>query len=193
MILKPQKRGQIMPLPVALISTMDKAGTANIAPWSCIMPILRPYDEIILASWLKRDTLSNIREMKEFVVNIPPSDMIEEVMISARNYPPEVDEFVETGLKPRPSTKVKTPGIEGCLAWAECILTEEILRENYSLIIGKVVHLEADDNFFNEAGEMDFERAEPLSIMSSEQGKQFTRPIVSTRKASHSEMFIKKL
>ncbi|ODA42094.1 hypothetical protein DSBG_1148 [Desulfosporosinus sp. BG] len=60
------------------------------------------------------------------------------------------------------------------------------------MIIGKVVHLEADDNFFNEAGEMDFERAQPLFIMIGEQGIQFTRPIISTRKAAHSEMFIKK-
>ena len=192
MILKPQKREHIMPLPVVLISTMDKNGIPNIAPWSNITPLLRPFDEIILASAIKRDTLSNIREMHEFVVNIPPSSMIEEVMISARNYPPEVDEFVETGLKPRPSTKIQTPGIEGCLAWAECTLTEEILRENYSLIIGKVVHLEANDNFFNEAGEMDFERAQPLSIMLGEQGMQFTRPIVCGRKAAYSEMFMKK-
>jgi len=62
-----------------------------------ITPLLRPFEEIILVSAIKRDTLSNIREMHEFVVNIPPSGMIEEVMISARNYPLEVNEFVETG------------------------------------------------------------------------------------------------
>lgn len=192
MILKPQKRGQIMPLPVVMISTMNKIGIANIAPWSNIMPILRPLDEIILASWIKRDTLSNIRETGEFVVNIPPAGMMEEVMITARNYPPEVDEFLKAGLKPRPSVKLRTPGIVGCLAWAECLLTEEILREKYSLIIGKVVHLEGDDNYFNPAGEMDFERAQPLSIMIGEQGMQFTRPVASARKAAHGEMFLKK-
>lgn len=189
MILKPQKRGQIMPLPVVMISTMNKAGITNIAPWSNIMPILRPLDEIILASWIKRDTLLNIRETGEFVVNIPPAGMMEEVMITARNYPPEVDEFLKAGLKPRPSVKLRTPGIVGCLAWAECLLTEEILREKYSLIIGKVVHLEGDDNYFNPAGEMDFERAQPLSIMIGEQGMQFTRPVASARKAAHGEMF----
>jgi flavin reductase (DIM6/NTAB) family NADH-FMN oxidoreductase RutF len=41
-------------------------------------------------------------------------------------------------------------------------LTEEISREKYSLVIGTVVHLEVDDGFFNEAGEMDYERAMPL-------------------------------
>ncbi|HPJ30159.1 MAG TPA: hypothetical protein PLZ42_02070 [Methanothrix sp.] len=36
------------------------------------MPILRPADEISMASWTKRDTLDNIRETGEFVVNVPP-------------------------------------------------------------------------------------------------------------------------
>ena len=191
MILKPQKREQIIPMPVVLISTMDKNGIPNIAPWSNITPILRPFDEIVLASWIKRDTLANIREMHEFIVNIPSSKMIEEVMVCSRNYPPDVDEFIEAGLTPRTSTKLKTPGIDGCLAWAECLLTEEIMRENYSLIIGKVVYLEGNDDFFNEAGEMDSERAHPLSIMLGEKEMQFTRPVVSGRKAAYSEMFIK--
>ncbi len=43
-------------------------------------------------------------------------------MICARSYPPLVDEFLEAGLKARPSVEVKPPGIEGCLAWAECTL-----------------------------------------------------------------------
>jgi flavin reductase (DIM6/NTAB) family NADH-FMN oxidoreductase RutF len=88
----------------------------------------------------------------------------------SKNYPPEVDEFEESGLKPCPSQKVKAPRIEGCLAWVECTLMEEIGRKNYSLVIGKVVHLEADARFFNEAGEMDYERAKPLSVMLGDGG-----------------------
>ncbi|MEN6327189.1 MAG: flavin reductase family protein [Syntrophomonas sp.] len=192
MILKPQKREQVLPLPVVLISTMDKQGIANIAPWSNMTPILRPLDEIVFASWIKRDTLANVRATGEFVVNIPSNSMIEEVMICSRDYPPEVDEFVEAGLKPRPSKQVQIPGIEGCLAWIECTLIEEIARKHYSLVIGKVVHLEANDKFFNQAGEMDFERACPLSVMLGAQGMQFTRPTTSGRWADYSEMFIKK-
>ena len=73
---------------------------------------------------------------------------------------------MRTNLIPHSSQKVKPPGIEGCLAWMECILVEEISRKNYSLVIGKVVHLEVDDRFFNENGDMDFERAKhcPLCL-----------------------------
>lgn len=102
----------------------------------------------------------------------------------------EVDEFEQAGLKPRPSQKVKVPGVEGCLAWGECTLVEEIRRKHYSLVIRKVVHLEANDDFFNEAGEMDCERAKPMSVMLGEKGMWFTRPVVAGRYASYTEMFL---
>ncbi len=192
MILKARMREQIMPLPVVLISTVSKGGVRNIAPWSNITPILRPFDEIVLASWIKRDTLDNIRETGEFVVNIPPAGMIEAVMICSKNYPPEVDEFKEAGLTARRSSQVQAPGIDGCLAWAECTMVEEIARERYSLVIARVVHLEADDGCFNENGEMDFERARPLAVMLGDKGMWFTSPVASGRFADYSEMFLGK-
>lgn len=75
-------------------------------------------------------------------------------------------------------------------AWAECVLVEEISRKNYSLVIGKVVHLEADDRFFNQAGEMDYELAGPLSVMLGDRGMWFTRPVFAGRYAEYAEMFI---
>jgi flavin reductase (DIM6/NTAB) family NADH-FMN oxidoreductase RutF len=192
MILAPRKREHILPLPVVLISTVSGDGVKNAAPWSNITPILRPFDDIVLGSWVKRDTLLNIRTTKEFVINVPAVGMAESVIICSKNYPPEVDEFEKAGLRARPSKKIKPPGIEGCLAWAECILTEEISREKYSLVIGTVVHLEVDGGFFNEAGEMDYKRAMPLSVMLGDKGFWFTRPVCAGRYVDYSEMFLRK-
>lgn len=189
MILRPNQRENILPLPVVLISTISKEGIRNAAPWSNFTPVLRPLDEVLLASWLKRDTLENIRQTGEFVVNIPGAGMEDAVMICARNYPPEVDEFQEASLRAKPSAKVRPPGIEGCLAWAECTLLEEIAREKFVLIIGKVVHLEVDDMFFNAQGEMDYERAKPLGAMLGKEGMSFTYPVFSGRHAEYKEMF----
>lgn len=171
MILEPDKRSQVIPLPVVLISTISKDGIRNAAPWSCVMPILRPLDLVVIASWLKRDTLDNIRQTGEFVINVTPVEMANEVMICAQNFAPEVDEFEMAGLKAKPSSKVKPPGIEGSLAWMECALEEEILRDKYTLIIGKVVHLEVDDTIINERGEVDLERARQLSKMISKMSR----------------------
>ncbi|HII02364.1 TPA: flavin reductase family protein [Methanosarcinaceae archaeon] len=190
MQLKPSKREQIFPLPIALISTISKDGIKNVAPWSNITPILRPLEEVVLASWLKRDTLANIRETGEFVINIPSVDMMEAVMVCSRNYPPEVDEFEMAGLKSHPSGEIKVPGIKGCLAWAECTLVEEILREKFSLIIGKVVNLEVDERFFDEEGKMDFEKAKPLTCVLGPKGLTFTHPADAGKSAGYAEMFL---
>ncbi len=190
MILKPNQRENILPLPVVLISTVSKNGVRNAAPWSNFTPILRPLEEVVLASWIKRDTLENIRQTGEFVVNIPPVGMEDAVMVCARNYPPEVDEFLEAGLKARPSEKIEASGIEGCLAWAECVLEEEIVREKFVLIIGKVVHLTVDDRFFGADASLDFQRAKPLSVMLGKDGMSFTYPAFSGRYAEYREMFL---
>lgn len=192
MILKTSQRGQVLPLPVVLISTISKDGVRNIAPWSCVMPILRPLDEILIASWIKRDTLKNIRETGDFVINVPSASIADAVMICSKNFPPEVDEFERSGLTPLLSQQVKSPGIKECIARMECILLEEIIREKYSLAIGKVVHLEVEDKFLNEAGEIDYEHASPLTAMSSGKGIRFTRPVSAGRCADLTEMFLKR-
>lgn len=173
---------------MVLISTLSQDGVRNAAPWSCVIPILRPLEEVLLASWLKRDTLENIRQTGEFVINVLPCGMEEAVMICARYYPPEVDEFEMAALKARPSIRVKPPGIEGCLAWAECVLEEEMAREKFVLIIGKVVHLEADDRFWSDTEGMDFERAKPLCALGGQKGMQFAYPVSSGRGAKYAAM-----
>jgi len=190
--LPPHKRENVLPLPVVLISTISKAGICNAAPWGNITPILRPLNLIVLASWLRRDTLDNIRETGEFVVNVPPAAMVEKVMICARNYPPEVDEFEKAGLVPRPSSVVAPPGIEGSIAWMECRLVEEILRENYALVIGQVEHLEVNDRYATGEGDIDIESARPLCMVCGNGGIRYTYPVDAGRFAPFSEMFIKK-
>lgn len=189
MELPSHRRESVLPLPVVLISTVSSDGTLNAAPWGNITPILRPLDEIVLVSWLKRDTLENIRATGEFVVNIPTADMVQEVMVCARHYPPEVDEFVEAGLTPRPSKAVRPPGIEGCIAWMECTLVEEICRDRYVLIIGKVEHLEGNDRYFTPDGEMDPGLARPLCMLCGKSGMQYTYPAGDGEYRSYAEMF----
>ena len=177
-------------MPVVLISTVSKEGIRNAAPYANVMPILRPWDLIAIASWIKRDTLDNIRETKEFVINVPSGDLVEEVMICSRNYPKNVDEFEEAKLKKRKSKKVKAPSIEGCIAWMECVLVKEVVEEGkYSIIIGKVMHLEADDQYFKN-GDMNFEAARPLSMMAGDKGMYFTVPKDMRNYQKYSEMFI---
>ncbi len=77
MKLKNFKRESLIPLPVTLISTVSEDGIRNIAPYSCVMPILRPFDLVCVASAKMRDTYVNIDNTEEFVINMPGVDLVD--------------------------------------------------------------------------------------------------------------------
>lgn len=173
MIVKPFKREAYIPLPVSFISTISADGVRNIAPYSCIMPVLRPLDLVCLASALKRDTLNNIRATGEFVINLPGADLVDKVIPTARFSPPEADEFLLAGLEEKPSATIKPPGIKGCYAWMECRLYKEYVEPQYILIVGQVVHLEVADAVYLPDGSLNLEKARPLMMAGSNQGMKF--------------------
>jgi flavin reductase (DIM6/NTAB) family NADH-FMN oxidoreductase RutF len=171
---KPFMREGFMPLPVAFISSISAAGIRNIAPYSCIMPVLRPLDLICLASAAKRDTLTNIRATKEFVVNLVGTDLADKVIPTAKYSPPEEDEFESAGLIEKRSETINAPGIEGSYAWMECELYKEYQETNYILIMGKVLRLEVADRVLTHSGGLDLEKARPLMMTGSKKGMHFS-------------------
>lgn len=175
MLFEPFLRSAVMPLPVAFISTLSHSGIRNIAPYSSIMPVLRPLDLICLASAKKRDTLANIRDNEEFVVNMAGAALADKVMPLARYSPHDSDEFAEAGITEKPSGLICAPGMEGAYAWMECSLHEEYEESEYVLIIGKVLRLEADDNALTPEGCLDVEKARPLVMTSAENGMHFSQ------------------
>ena len=173
MIFKPFMREGFMPLPVALVSSIAPDGVRNIAPYSCIMPVLRPLDLVCLASAFKRDTLVNIRSSGQFVVNMVGADFSDKVIPTARYSQPEADEFDLAGLEEKPSAEVRAPGIAGSYAWMECELFKEYVEDAYVLIMGKVVRLEVADHVLTEDGDLDIEKAKPLMMTGSKKGMHF--------------------
>ncbi len=173
MIFKPFMREGFMPLPVTFISTISTDGIRNIAPYSCIMPVLRPLDLICLASARKRDTLVNIRKTREFVVNMIGTSLADKVIPTAKYSPPETDEFELTGLEEKPSCKIQAPGIVGAYAWMECELFKEYEETNYILVMGKVLRLEVADDALSVDGGLNIQKARPLMMTGSQKGMHF--------------------
>jgi flavin reductase (DIM6/NTAB) family NADH-FMN oxidoreductase RutF len=173
MELKPFKRESVMPLPVAFISTVSKEGVRNIAPYGCVMPVLRPLDLICIATAKRRDTLDNIRETGEFVVNLAGADFADKVIPTAKAIPADQDEFEFAGLEEKPSKKISAPGIKGSYAWMECELFKLYEEASYILIMGKVVHLEVEDEVYDETGLCNVDKARPLMMMGADDGMHF--------------------
>lgn len=150
MELKPAQFKMFLPIPVTLITTVNSQGIANGAPYGCVMPVLGPLDLISIASALPRDTLRNIRETNEFVVNVIGKPEFRKAMSCAKTYPPEVNEMAEVGLATTPSKNVSPPRITDAVGWIEAVMEKEVVGENYSVIIGRVLCSEVNDRYFKE-------------------------------------------
>jgi hypothetical protein len=58
-----------------------------------------------------KDTLSNLCEVPEFVVNIVTMHLLEQMNFTSGNSPRDEDEYQWAGLTPMPSAKVRPPRV----------------------------------------------------------------------------------
>ncbi|GAB1422489.1 flavin reductase family protein [Anaerolineales bacterium] len=146
--------GSVQPRPIAWVSTLNAEGQANLAPFSfftvvspnpptiCFCPTTRELDQS------DKDTLNNIIETGEFVVNFVPTALVEQMNISATEYGPEVDEFEKAGLTKAPSRMVKAPRIAESPIQYECKLHDLIRIGDGNLVLGTVLYFHVDESVY---------------------------------------------
>lgn len=142
--------GAIVPRPIAWVSSVGADGVRNLAPFSffnaiCPVPMLISFAPMRNDGNAKKDTLQNVEETGEFVVNIATEDTLEKMDESGTSYPPEVDEFAVTGLTPVPSRLVAPARIGESPIAFECRTHQVLHFEQGSLVIGRVVYAHIDD------------------------------------------------
>src|SRR5277367_2978942 len=151
--------GVIVPRPIAFVSTLSAGGIRNLAPFSfftaisanppviCFSPMVRAADGS------HKDTLNNIRETEEFVVNIVSEDFANQMNATSGEYGPELDEFALSKLTPAPSDIVKPPRVAESRVNMECKLVQivDVSREPLggSIVLGEVVRFHVRDELFD--------------------------------------------
>jgi flavin reductase (DIM6/NTAB) family NADH-FMN oxidoreductase RutF len=143
----------IIPRPIALVSTQSKQGKNNLAPFSFFNALSSNPATLMISIGVKpdgssKDTLDNIIETGEFVVNSANRWLIEPLVYSAGNFAKEVDEMQLVGLTPIASEVVKAPRVKESSTQFECTLYKEVKIGDGSagsstMIIGKIerIHL----------------------------------------------------
>ena len=129
---------------VVLVSCVDKGGKANVITlaWSMPVSINPPIVAISIAP--KRYSHQLVEETKEFVINIPTMDIVQETLLHACMH------VKETRLTTLPAKMVKPPIIRECVAHLECKLEQQITAGDHTLFIGRVVTAYTDKEIFNE-------------------------------------------
>ena len=150
--------GVVVPRPIAFVSTVSSEGVPNLAPYSFFNVVASDPPTIVFSSsrhtGLKRkDTLANIEETGEFVVNVVVDDIAEAMNMTAAEFPEDVDEFEISGLTPIASDLVKAPRVSESPVNMECRLNQIIPLGNdghaNGLVIGEVVLMHVRDDLID--------------------------------------------
>jgi flavin reductase (DIM6/NTAB) family NADH-FMN oxidoreductase RutF len=138
----------LFPKLITIITTLDKQGRVNAAPYSHIMQFdVMPRNPRMMVGFRQSShTFENILATGEFVINCPSADYLDDMMQTARFWPDGVNELDHTSFTPIPSKKVKPPSIEECPQIAECTVDQVIrLEKSSGIIIAKIEALVFDE------------------------------------------------
>ena len=164
--------GSIVPRPIALVSTTSDNGINNLAPFSYFNGVCSKPPTIMFAparrGWdgKEKDTLINIRNTKEFSINIVSEDIGEKMVKCSTDYKKEVDEYFKSGLSPIPSKKIKPPIVSESKISLECILNQIVqIGKNDAgsgfIVIGTIVLFHIDDEVYDN-GRIILDKLQPL-------------------------------
>jgi flavin reductase (DIM6/NTAB) family NADH-FMN oxidoreductase RutF len=168
--------GSIVPRPIALVSTVSGTGVRNLAPFSYFTAVASKPPTLCFCPGRRhpggerKDTLSNVEETGEFVVNAVTIAMAERVNLTAADYPADVDEFDVSGLTPIPSERVAPFRVKESPIHLECRVDRvveigEPAAGGGALVIGEIVLFHVSDEILTN-GRIDIGKLDPLARLS---------------------------
>ncbi len=151
----------ILPRPIAWVSTCDTTGRTNIAPFSFFMGVCAKPPTLMFCPVNDRfgkpkDTLRNVEETRQFVVNLVPTALCESMNQTAASLPHGESEFDHFGVPATPSLRVKPPRVTGSPVAFECEL-DRIVRISEgpaggNVVFGRIIALHIEDSVLGPDG-----------------------------------------
>jgi len=169
--------GAVVPRPIAWVSTRSRDGVLNLAPFSFFTVASREPPMLAISIGPRtggedyaKDTLSNLRETQEFVINMVSLTLANAMYETAVNHPPEVDEFVQAGVTPAPCEVIDTPRVAEARISMECTVEHILGLGSDYLVIGRMHRYHVEDTLIDN-GRIDIPALDPLGRMAG----NFTR------------------
>jgi len=122
--------GTVGPRPIAFASTINKDGVVNLAPFS-FFNVFSANPPILVFSPSRsgrdnstKNTLDNVLEVPETVVNIVNYDIVQQMSLASTAYAKDVNEFTKSGLTELASETIRPPRVAESPIQLECKVTE---------------------------------------------------------------------
>lgn len=154
--------GCVAPRPISFVSTIDAAGNVNLAPFSFFNafgsnpPILVFSPAVNGRTGKLKDTLNNLKEVGECVVNIVTHDIIHQCNLASTEFEKGIDEFEKAGFTKLPSDFVKPPRVAESKAHLECKVLQIIETGTgggaANLVICEILAMHISEEVLDETG-----------------------------------------
>lgn len=128
----------VVPRPIAWVSSLSADGIGNLAPHSFFGVAGVDPPIVTLTSVGHKDTLRNVRETGEFVINLVTEAQFADANNTAARFSPDVDEAAALGIGMEPSETVAPRRVAGSPASIECVLHSVHEFGRSALVLGEV-------------------------------------------------------
>lgn len=156
--------GIITPRPIAWVTSINKEGQVNLAPFSFFNmfgsnPPVVVFSPTTKRDGTKKDTLRNLMEVPEFVLNGAAAELAEQINLTSKEIPYGESEVELAGLETTPSLKVIPPRLVAAKTHLECkvlqILPIGTGPSSANLVIGEVLHIHIAPELLDSNGKID--------------------------------------
>ena len=144
----------VFPRPIGWISSVNKAGICNLAPYSFFNAVSSNPHYVVFGSGGRKDSVRNAEETGEFVCSLATWDLRYNMNTSSAAVAPGVDEFPLSGLTAAPSRLVRPPRVKESPVSFECKYWKTVELPDadgngadHFVVFGRVVGIYIDDQF----------------------------------------------
>lgn len=159
----------VAPRPIGWISTLDRQGRPNLAPYSFFNAIHSNPPMLAFTSESMKHSAANAIATGEFVYNLSTHALFDGMNISSGDWPEGESEFAAAGLEMAASAIVKAPRVAASPASLECKVTGSMQLRDIEgqlvkgwLIMGQVVGVHINETFLTN-GRFDTVKAQSLA------------------------------
>jgi flavin reductase (DIM6/NTAB) family NADH-FMN oxidoreductase RutF len=164
--------GAVIPRPIGWISTVNKEGLPNLAPFS-YFNIIGDDPPHVMFSTVRthggnKDTLNNVLATGEFVVNMVTEDTVQQMNLTAQQVAPEINEFELANLTQAPSILVSPPRVLESPIHFECKLVHHYELEDHTkggavMLVGKVVMFHIQEGYIDDQFKINESKYRPIA------------------------------
>lgn len=164
--------GLVIPRPIGWISTIDREGNNNLAPFSFFNVVGEDPPHVMFSTVRtgdkNKDTLNNVLQTGQFAVNLVTEDLVEQMNTTSGTFDRNTDEFQVAGLTPVACETIAPKRVAEAKAHFECEMVHHYFLEDHKnggacVVIGKILMMHISEEIISDNYRIDLDKYRPVA------------------------------